>query len=156
MLRAVIKEDLSVFFEQQRSPTACFMAAFTRENPADRDAFDRHWEKVLRSDSIIKKTILFGNEIAGYVSKFEMAGQSEISYWIGSEFWGKGVATQALTEFVNDIGVRPLYARTAFDNLASMRVLQKCGFTREGVGRFFANARGEEIDEIIWVLAGAK
>ena len=47
------------------------------------------------------------------------------------------------------IKVRPLYARAAKDNFASLRVLEKCGFTRIGEDKGFANARGEEIEEFM-------
>jgi RimJ/RimL family protein N-acetyltransferase len=45
---------------------------------------------------------------------------------------------------------RPIYARVAKDNVASLRVLEKCGFTITGQAKGFANARGEEIEE--WIL----
>jgi RimJ/RimL family protein N-acetyltransferase len=68
----------------------------------------------------------------------------EVSYWIGKPYWGKGVATKALSAFLTLIKVRPLYARAAKDHSASLRVLEKCGFTRIGEGKGFANARNEE------------
>jgi hypothetical protein len=46
---------------------------------------------------------------------------------IGKEYWGKGVATKALLNFLGDVQARPLYARVAKDNTASIRVLRKCG-----------------------------
>lgn len=48
--------------------------------------------------------------------------------------------------------VRPLYARVVKDNLASQRVLQKCGFTICGENKGFANARGKEVEEFIMRL----
>jgi RimJ/RimL family protein N-acetyltransferase len=43
-------------------------------------------------------------------------------------FWGRGVATEALSAFLGLEPVRPLYAGVAKHNVASIRVLQKCGF----------------------------
>ncbi|MGC5327931.1 GNAT family N-acetyltransferase [Brevibacillus sp. SYSU BS000544] len=43
----------------------------------------------------------------------------------------------------------PLYARAVKDNMASIRVLQKCGFKITGTNKGFANARGEEVEEVI-------
>jgi RimJ/RimL family protein N-acetyltransferase len=75
-----------------------------------------------------------------------------VSYWLGKEYWGKGIATEALGLFLGIIEERPLYARAAKDNAASIRVLEKCGFVISGCERGFANARGEEIDEVVLVL----
>ena len=78
-------------------------------------------------------------------------GEPEISYWLGREFWGKGIATQALGLFLQVVTSRPLTARVAKDNLASIRVLEKNGFELDGEGKWFSNARGMEIDELVWV-----
>jgi RimJ/RimL family protein N-acetyltransferase len=53
---------------------------------------------------------------------------------------------QAYLEIIHE---RPLHARAAHDNLGSLRVLEKCGFQRVGTDRYFANARGREIEEVI-------
>ena len=79
-------------------------------------------------------------------------GKPEISYWIDRAHWGKGLATQALSAFLQVLSVRPLYARAAQDNVASIRVLEKCGFIISGYERGFANARGREIDEVLLEL----
>jgi RimJ/RimL family protein N-acetyltransferase len=52
--------------------------------------------------------------------------------------------------------LRPLLARVAADNGASIRVLERCGFRLIGKERSFARARGEEIDEFVYELEGAK
>jgi len=48
---------------------------------------------------------------------------------------------------------RPVYAHAAKDNFGSIRVLQKCGFQIMGYDRNFANARGQEIEEVILQLS---
>jgi RimJ/RimL family protein N-acetyltransferase len=86
----------------------------------------------------------------GYIASFDLDDQREVTYWIGRQDWGKGIATRALHEFLARIErARPLYARAASDNVASIRVLEKCGFTRVGDARAFAHGRNEEIDEVI-------
>ena len=97
-------------------------------------------------------TIVCDGVVAGYVVSFERDGQPEVSYWIGKEHWGKGIATRSLAIFLREQPLRPLQARVATDNAASIRVLEKCGFTVIGEDRYFANARGEEIDELILEL----
>jgi RimJ/RimL family protein N-acetyltransferase len=152
ILRDVREDDLPVFFEQQRDPDANFMAAFTAKDPNDRGAFDAHWQKILGDDAIEKQTIVVDGIVAGNISRFEMFGEPSICYWIGKEFWGRGVATAALSAFLAKSPERPLFARVAFDNHGSRRVLEKCGFAVTGQERGFANARGQEIDELVFTL----
>ena len=47
---------------------------------------------------------------------------------------------------------RPIYGRAAKDNVASIRVMENCGFRISGYDKGFANARGEEIEEAILEL----
>ena len=156
LLRDVMKEDLPIFFEQQLDPAANYMAAFTAKDPTDRDAFAAHWARILDDEGITKKTILFEGRVAGHVLGFEQFGKPSVAYWLGREYWGKGVATQALSMLLNFVTMRPLYARAAKDNVASIRVLEKCSFTISGEDRGYANARGAEIGEFILVLVGTK
>src|SRR5262245_31529040 len=151
LLRDVTEGDLPIFFEQQLDPAANWMAAFTSKDPADRAAFTAKWAKILGDDSITKRTILFGGQVVGNIGAFvaPWSGQLEVTYWIGREFWGKGIATKALAVFLSAVKVRPVYARAAKDNIASLRVLEKCGFTITGFERGFANARGEEVEEVV-------
>ena len=147
-LREVTNADLPIFFEQQLDPVAVFMAAFTAKDPTDRDAFHAHWTKIRGDTTVTLKTILLGARVAGYVGSFqERSGQPEVTYWVGKECWGKGIATEALSQFLADDKRRPMYARTARDNVASLRVLEKCGFRVTGYEKGFANARGVEIEE---------
>jgi Acetyltransferase (GNAT) domain len=84
---------------------------------------------------------------------YEDEGKPEVTYWLGKEYWGKGLATWALTEFLTHHNkTRPIYARVAKDNLGSRRVLEKCGFAIIGESRGFANARGQEIEEFLLEL----
>jgi RimJ/RimL family protein N-acetyltransferase len=125
LLWDVSEGDLPTFFEHQREPEANRMATFPTK---DRDPFMAHWAKLLGDKSITKKTILFGGHVAGNVLSFENSGKREVGYWIGREYWGKGVATEALSEFLVHAEVRrPLHAGVAKHNIASIRVLEKCG-----------------------------
>jgi RimJ/RimL family protein N-acetyltransferase len=154
LLRDVTEGDLPIFFELQLDSAANHMAAFTANDPADRDAFTAHWTKIVGDDTISKKTILFEGHVVGHVASYvdERFGKPEVTYWIGKEYWGKGLATKALSEFLRHLKARPLYARAAKDNIASIRVLGKCGFTICGEDKGFSNARGEEVEEVILKL----
>jgi RimJ/RimL family protein N-acetyltransferase len=126
LLRNVIANDLPIFFEQQLDPVATQMAAFPAR---DRDAFMAHWAKVMADDNNILQTILYGDQVAGNIVSWEHDGEREVGYWLGREFWGKGIATRALSLFLEQVTSRPLYAHVVKHNLASIRVLEKCGFT---------------------------
>jgi len=151
VLRDVTTGDLPIFFEQQLDSEANQMAAFTVKNPADWEAFTGHWIKILRDQTMSIQTILFDGQVAGHVLSYkdEEFGGPEVSYWIGKPYWGKGVATRALSAFLLQANEHPLYARVAKDNSGSLRVLEKCGFTRIGEDKGFSNARGQEVEEFI-------
>jgi RimJ/RimL family protein N-acetyltransferase len=72
-----------------------------------------------------------------------------VGYWIGQDFWGRGIATRALRLFLEEVTIRPLYGRAAKDNRASIRVLEKCGFRLCGEDKGFSFARGQDVAEVI-------
>jgi RimJ/RimL family protein N-acetyltransferase len=156
LLRQVTEDDVVTFFEHQQDPVANWMAAFTAKDPADWAAFAAKWAKIRAEGSGAAQTIVCGGRVAGTVTSFvaPWSGQLEVSYWVGREHWGRGVATRALAAFVGGLAARPLYARAAADNVASIRVLEKCGFVLVGRERGFANARGAEIEEVVMELRG--
>ncbi len=151
-LRDVEEADLPTFFEHVQDPEAIRMAAFTPEDPSDRDAFMAHWTRLLANDSVIKRTVLRGNAVIGHIASWVQEGDREITYWVDRAHWGKGVATTALQLFRAEIAVRPLYARAAQDNIGSIRVLEKNGFEVVGEDRGYANGRSAEIDELVLKL----
>jgi len=108
ILRGVKDDDLPIFFQQQLDPEANYMAAFTSENPEDREAFEAHWLKIRNSETVLLKTILSDGEVAGYLAKFKRDDDTEVSYWIGREFWGRGIATSALKLLQQIVEERPL------------------------------------------------
>ena len=155
-LREVQDDDLPVFFEYNRDPEAVRMAAFTSKDPDDRAAFDAHWTRIRATDKVLIRTIEVDGRIAGSVSSYVMDGNTEVTYWLGREFWGRGIATAALADFLNEQITRPIYARAVKDNAGSLRVLEKCGFVIIGENQGFANGRGQELDDYILELAADK
>ena len=152
-LRPVADADLSVFFAHQNDALAAHMAAFTGTNSSDLQAFRLRWRRLLSDETVHIRTILVDGAVAGHVLSYEVDEKPEVSYWIGREFWGRGLATWALTTFLNTVvRTRPINARAAADNAASLRVLEKCGFAIVDREQSFANARQAEIDELLLVL----
>lgn len=126
VLRDVIEEDLPIFFEHQLEPEATRMAAFPSRN---REAFMEHWRtKALGDETVVAKTVVVDGQVAGNVVSWQQSEEREVGYWIGREFWGRGVATKAVSAFLEHDRTRPLYAHVAEHNVASVRVLRKCGF----------------------------
>jgi RimJ/RimL family protein N-acetyltransferase len=153
ILREAATTDLPIFYEQQRDPASVYMAAFTVKDPDDRAAFDAHWAYILAADDTLIRTILVDGQVAGSVLSYVGDIGPEVSYWIGREFWGRGVATTALNEFLKLQTTRPIFARAAADNAGSLRVLEKCGFVITGQEQGYANARGALIDEYVLELS---
>jgi RimJ/RimL family protein N-acetyltransferase len=152
-LRPVTADDLPLFFTHEQNREAQRMAGFVPPDPSDRGAFDAHWQRLLDDESIVKRTIELDGEVVGHIASWLEQGDREITYWIDPYHWGKGIATTAVALFVEELTDRPLFARAARDNLGSIRVLEKNGFEIIGTDRGFANARGEEIDEVICRLS---
>lgn len=127
VLRGTEAGDLPIFLEQQLDPEAVQMAALSSR---DRDAFMAHWGKIFGDETVFTRTVMLEDQIAGYVVCFERDGRKLVGYWIGREYWGRGIGTQALAALLHLVGERPLFAYAAEQNLASIRVLEKCGFVR--------------------------
>ena len=151
VLRDVMESDLRVFYEQQLDPEATRMAAFPSRG---RDAFMAHWAKIMADETTALQTVIFRGGVAGNVVSWDQAGERNVGYWFGREYWGQGVASAALSRFLQRVTTRPLHAHVAKHNGASIRVLQKCGFTVSGEARF-SDADGEQGEEFILTLGPA-
>ncbi|WP_408991851.1 GNAT family N-acetyltransferase [Streptomyces sp. 1268] len=152
-LRAVEDADLPLFFAWMSDSDATRVAAFTPKDPTDRSAFDAHWARIRSgSGGVVMRTAVADGVVVGHVGAYGEAGDRQVTYWIDRAHWGRGLATAALRAFLDETPTRPLHARAAADNLGSRRVLEKCGFVVTGTDRGFAQARGEEIDEVLVTL----
>lgn len=78
----------------------------------------------------------------------------EMGYWLGEPFWGRGFATRAVrasSEWAFDgYKVIRVFATVFSHNNASIRVLEKSGFTREGLLRRSAIKHGAILDQIMY------
>jgi RimJ/RimL family protein N-acetyltransferase len=125
-LRPVVANDLPILFEYQREPEANEMAAFPAR---DWDAFMTHWSKILSDESVLTMAVVVDNCVVGNIGCWTQDNQRLIGYWLGKKYWGRGIATQMLSECLRLFTDRPLHAYVARHNAASIRVLEKCGFT---------------------------
>lgn len=148
-LRPVEDADLDALFDQMRDPEAVAMAAFTVEDPDDRQAFDAHMARVRNSPDITHRAITCDGRLVGSIGSFASGDETEVTYWIDRPAWGRGIATQALELMLRLVPARPVHARAASDNIASLKVLQKAGFRIIGTEISYAAGRKREIQEII-------
>lgn len=80
----------------------------------------------------------------------------ELGYWLGEEYWGRGIVTAAIRQFapwaMQRFNLTRLHADSFHDNPASARVLEKAGFTRESVKHRAAIKNGEIKDLNVYVM----
>jgi RimJ/RimL family protein N-acetyltransferase len=157
ILRPVRDDDIALFCASERDPLARHMAAFTAVAQEDDAACRARWARHRSNPDILIRAIVVEETgaVTGSVVSFAQDGAREVSYWLARAWWGRGIASTALQLFLKEEQTRPLYARVACDNVASLRVLRKSGFVVIGQERGFATARGVEVDEYVLVLSGA-
>jgi RimJ/RimL family protein N-acetyltransferase len=148
-LREIEDGDLDALFDQMRDPEAVRMAAFTFRDPNDRVAFDAHMARIRSRPDVTNRAITRDGRLVGSIACFVIEGDTELTYWIDRAVWGQGIASQALTLFLQTVQVRPLHARAASDNAGSIRVLHKAGFRTTGTDVGYAPARNAEIEETL-------
>jgi RimJ/RimL family protein N-acetyltransferase len=151
-LRRLTDADLDTLFEWERDPVAVQLAAFTRDDPSDRDAFDAHYRRVRGDESNTLLAVELDGCFVGTVSSFTVEGDREVSYWIDPARWGEGIATAALAALLAIETTRPLVARVAEHNVGSAKVLERAGFVRIGTETGYANGVGRHITDHIYQL----
>ncbi len=126
-LRPITEDDLPLLFENQRDPIAAAMVGFPSRAW---DEFLEHRRKTEADPAGVTRAIEAGGVLVGdVVSWVDEDGHRELGYWVDRAHWGRGIATAALTAFLEVVTDRPLYAYVARHNGGSARVLAKCGFT---------------------------
>ena len=78
----------------------------------------------------------------------------QLGYWLGEEFWDRGIMTEAVSEFVNHcfnkFPLHRIYAEAYANNPASARVLEKAGFVMEGRLRKNVVKDGKVLDSLLY------
>lgn len=151
-LRSTTIADLDILFRFQLDQEARYLAAFMSKDSTNKEAYVAKYTRLLNDPTVNNQTIIADSVIAGSIAKFVMEDDAELTYWIDKDFWGKGVATAALKNFLTIETARPIFGRVAFDNFGSQKVLENCGFVKIGTDTGFANARETEIEEYIYRL----
>jgi len=108
-----------------------------------------------KEDPQVSFGILFENELCGVIGLILQTDvyrkSSEMGYWIGEPYWGKGIATEAVGKIIRygfeELELERIFAGAYEYNVASMRVLEKNGFIKEGISRKSALKNGQFYDE---------
>ncbi len=128
--------------------------------PADAN----HWLSIANSDprSVHLAIELHGQAIGGVgaiAGTGISAATADFGYWLGESFWGRGLASAAASAFKEHLVKSGRFARLQAPvfawNPASMRVLEKLGFVREGVLRNSVSKDGELIDSVMYAYTAA-
>ncbi|MFG6492751.1 GNAT family N-acetyltransferase [Microbacterium sp. P03] len=151
-LRDLSDDDLDAVFEMMRDPEAVAMAAFTASDPDDRAAFDAWSDRNRQAPDAAQWVITEDGGFAGTAAVFSLDGHREVTYWVARHAWGRGVGTAALRLMVAREAERPLYARVAAHNAASVAVLERVGFTEVERITAFAPGAGRDVEEIVYTL----
>jgi RimJ/RimL family protein N-acetyltransferase len=125
-LRALTEDDLPTIFVFSSDPVAAEMVGMPVR---DEETFYAHRARNMANPLNQMFAILVGDEVVGDLLSWpDEEGHRRVGYWLGRQYWGRGIATAALTAFLAEQPERPLYADVSKANPGSLRVLQKCGF----------------------------
>ena len=121
---------------------------------------DQWIARALAQSPVTDFAIAVGGEAVGGIGvelgREVFARSGEVGYWLGEPYWGRGIATEALRAITE-------YAFATFDlcrlqagvfewNPASMRVLEKAGYTLEARHRKNVTKDGQTIDRLLYAL----
>jgi RimJ/RimL family protein N-acetyltransferase len=148
-LRDVGDEDLPILYPFQLDPAATAMAAFPAR---EWEPFVAHWTKIRANETGVAKVIEAEGVVVGDLISWLDGEHRDVGYWIGREFWGRGIATSALAQFLLFVEQRPLYAHVAVHNVGSLRVLEKCGFSVSSDEVGASDAPDDDVEEMLMKL----
>lgn len=153
-LRAVEMDDVPTLFSFEHDPAWCAMA---RVKPRAWEVFEAVWTRIVREQTaaensprvaiagpstaaeaipstpaLVQRAILVNGTLCGSIGLHLHDGRPALGYGLGPAFWGRGIASRAVSLLMAEGGPmdqRPLRAQCAASNLASIRILLKHGFT---------------------------
>jgi len=85
-----------------------------------------------------------------------MKKNAELGYWLGEDYWGKGIVSGAIKQVVDfaftTYDINRIFARPFGTNIASQKVLEKCGFKLEARFEKVIFKNGEYLDELVYAI----
>jgi [ribosomal protein S5]-alanine N-acetyltransferase len=111
-------------------------------------------EKSIKEKKEFAKCIFYEGSLVGFVGTKGIDyknSEAEFGYWLGKKYWGKGITSEAVKQFIllffENINIERLYAGAYKENIASSRVLLKNGFKKFKEAKVFDKFSGEEKEE---------
>ncbi len=116
--------------------------------------------KVVGQNPVQVFAITFRDEVVGSIGIFPQTDiyekNAEIGYWLGEDYWGQGIMTEAILQIVEygfkTFDLTRIFARPFSSNKASQRVLQKAGFMHEATIVNGVYKNGEYLDSVIYSI----
>jgi len=159
-INLITEDDIKALYPLGNNKDISWMSGGGLTYPLTYDEF-RTKKTISLSKAIgeMQSYVIRDNNIAvgsiGYFKRTEDA-PLEIGYWIGKDYWGKGIATKALNLAVDAMRANgitgKLVATTMIDNLSSRHILLKCGFKEIGTERFMSPARCVEVEGAVHAI----
>jgi RimJ/RimL family protein N-acetyltransferase len=145
--------DLLVSYLNDNTVTQYITAAIPQPYSND----DAQWWVNVGSKSAYIKAIELDGTLIGCISadfvQFEYIRSAELGYWLGTAYWNRGLATQAVKIFTqslfNNTDVVRLFVSVVSDNKPSIRVLEKNGFSHEALLKKASFKKGLFFDECL-------
>lgn len=156
VLRLIERSDLPALFAVNGDEEVFrFSPRESWKTPADGEAWYSRVLEHRKSGTTLQFVIVLrdGGRPVGTLAAFhfeESVGSAEVGYVLGREHWGKGLMKEALGAFVafafETLGLKRLEAELDPRNAASVRVLERVGFSHEGRRRRNYLSKGEVTD----------
>ena len=162
LLRQIIKDDANEMFQLRSNPE--IMKYIPRELPKTIDdaiAHIEYMQGLLDNKECINWAICLkeDSKLIGNVGYFRMQPENhraEIGYMLGTEFHGKGIMQEALTEIIRygfeNMRLHSIEAVTDPENFSSWKLLEKNGFIREGHFKEDFYWQGKFLDSFVYSL----
>lgn len=173
MYKAAINSDTHLSILEPRHAEALYqLIDGSRESIGKWLSFPQITNDVEDTKLFIKKSIKRLSENNGYWASIWHKGQiagsigylyidwnarkTEIGYWLGNDFVGRGLTTMACRQFIshafNDLRLEKIEINVASGNSKSRAVPERIGFKQEGIIRNYEFLNGEYHDRIVYGL----
>jgi len=147
--RPLEHDDIAAVYALQHDPKGAAMAGVEGEFVAE-DVFKENMKALIGKgeEAAFIFAIMAAGEMAGYIVCLQgPSGKWQVSYWLDQRFWGRGIATAAFRQLLERLPAnilnQHLYAAVIDSNAASVRLLEKFGFTAFKQRDFLSAAHGE-------------
>ena len=94
-------------------------------------------EQALENPASRAYHVVYDGQICGLVKAIVNGNHALIGYVLDKSYWGRGIASAAVhfvtAEQIQDKTIQRIWATCAIENIGSQRVLEKCGYIREGI-----------------------